>query len=183
MKKILSIIALTLLIISCNETKPKLTAKEIAKKNIENSLKNSLHDAGSYEFVSLSDIDTVFTKEHYASVLEKTQDLKESILRGEQSARRFDTIAIESRRLGKAGEENAIEAELEAAKIRKSNLSSQKVIDKYQEKHDQAKDSDIMEMTTILKYRAKNGMGAMRLGESRYYLNDTLGVIKSQKID
>jgi hypothetical protein len=62
LKRIILLIFITIGIIGCK----KESAKEIAKTNIESFLKKKMNDPDSYEFVEMTDIDTVAKNEYFS---------------------------------------------------------------------------------------------------------------------
>lgn len=60
-KKIIPLIFIAFSLISCKKESPK----ESAKTNIESFLKKKMNDPSTYEFVEMTDLDTVTTKEYF----------------------------------------------------------------------------------------------------------------------
>ncbi len=75
MKKLTALI-FVFFITSCEKSP---SPKEIVKTKIESHLFESLNDLDSYEFVKMSEFDTIFKIDHYQKMVKEYSDILESM--------------------------------------------------------------------------------------------------------
>lgn len=179
MKYLLIITAL--LFISCNQEFKK-TSKDIMRENIEDKFIESLNDPSSYEFVSLENIDTVFTKQYYSNMLvdAKTELSKMSNYDAVIAQNKKD--AAEFRSYGSQYESDALKSDQMSEKLTKLRNKSQELVKSFEDKYNAANQNEILNITADLKFRANNALDAKIINTYRFYLSDSLSVMDYKKI-
>lgn len=146
MKKITLLLMITVSFFAC---KKETTSEERFKEIIEPVVIENLNDPKSYEFVSVSEIDTFLLKDTY----KRNLDLNQKWLN--------DLKASDSSEY--------------ANKQRKSYIEE---IEKYKSGLDTVSDNSIDEIGVTFKYRANNKLGGLVLSENRIYFDDNFNITR-----
>lgn len=173
--RILILLLVSIILFSCSTT-PKKSPEEIAKANIEENLMRNLHDASSYEFVELGKLDTIYAKEHYQELEEEYTDLLLSMQDYPNKIEELQDIATKFRNYGSEYESEAKEAEELIAGYIDDYEKTQKNLAKYRELSQNSQPDEILDITTTLRCRANNKMGAKVLAIYDVVLSDSLTV-------
>jgi oligoribonuclease NrnB/cAMP/cGMP phosphodiesterase (DHH superfamily) len=144
MKKLLLLLIFTTVIFSC---KNDPTIEDRFKEVIEPVLIESLNDPNSYEFVSVSEIDTFYLKE---------SSLKyKKLYEGWVNDYKNDTTAFGKEQYAK-------------------HLSE---YERYKNILDTVSEKTIDEIGATFKYRAKNQLGGLILAEKRFYFDTHFNIV------
>lgn len=172
MKTTTTIIFLLILMSSCQKNKPKPI--DVAKTNIEAELMQALNDPESYEFVSISPLDTVYAKDYYKEMMNNYTELLNSMSGYPEKIESFRNRADEFNKYGYP--EDAKESEDMADELQASFDKAKQSKSKFEKSYNDSNDIEIKEIKTIFTCRAKNRMGAKVLADYSVVLTDSLTV-------
>ncbi|WP_091874425.1 hypothetical protein [Pricia antarctica] len=146
---------------------------QIAQENIEKHLKSIINDPSSYEFVSMTELDTIYKIPYY----------KERVLDYERFVKRIG-LALERKKeeLGTAlSDQKKGEATIKDLKYQVEE--SQNFLDKnikelqaYEKLLESSKEKDIKEIKTVLTIRENNKQGVKVLNKYYVSLNNNLTI-------
>jgi PBP1b-binding outer membrane lipoprotein LpoB len=183
MKNLITIIALvSLLFTSC--TKEPSTEEKV-KMTIEAELMKTLNDPKSYEFVEMNKLDTTYVKNYYSKLIKDTEKLEsETLISNSVRNKKSLELISEYKKYGAKKYASDI-AKLENS-IKENADFLKKIEDtkaKYQNKFDNAKDTDILDISTVFTCRANNKMGAKILANYIVRLTDSLTLKEIKQAD
>lgn len=143
------------------------THSEIARQNIEEYLKKSLHDPESYEFVEMGELDTTFKADHYKKLVTEYSKMLDGMGNYPEKIEEAKKRAAEFRGYGRellAKRDDDLVADMQ--KMMDETNSNLK---KFTDSLDISKDGDILEIKTTFTCRANNAVGAKNL--TRYLVS------------
>lgn len=158
-----------LLSYSCSKKK---SAKDIAITNIQEMLKDNLHDPDSYEFVSITKFDTLYKRNHYSVM----NDFYIS------STLRYDSLVKDTNLWREANRNSMDDPKTKSFfRGRDSTILDLKdfieVYSKYSDSLKMENANEIVEYSTVFSFRAKNAMGAKTLNRNKVVLDKEFNVI------
>jgi len=179
--KIISLSIIAIMVIGCGET--ELSTEQKIQSNIEAELLPRLNDPESYEFVSVSEIDTVTVKDNAIDILEWSNEQVAKLDSYDGYNKQIEDIENDISEYKNIDAYSNYVKDSQDLVVRIKSIR-QDIMDKnkeYRNDVEKSNDTDIHSITLIYKLRAKNAMGAKTLNSYKYILNDTLGV-KSYKL-
>jgi len=160
MKRI-AIILFTVIVFSCS----KKTTYQIAKENIESEILRKANDPDSYEFVEMTEIDTLFLVEHLTQKLNHAKGNEILIELNEESIKQYLSTSERYKRL-----KNETLSQYSKTKARQIEIENNQLKDSikfYEEAVTKANPKKTKNLTTNFVFRVNNKMGAKILN---YYI-------------
>lgn len=166
MKKILALVLLACTIVSCEKTQ-----EDILREMIEKRLETTMHNPKSYEFVSMSPVDSIMSEFKD----DKNAILIEMAIKAQNSERKILWSKVDAKYVYSINERISFTKQIE---------EKNKKIDSLLVKYSNMQDSYVPHLTgyyTIFNFRGQNKFGALVLNSYKVIFNKELTEISEMK--
>lgn len=154
----------------------KITSKELALKNFEFDIENQLHDPSTYEFVEMSNFDTIYEGEDLRPIIKQTKEnLSDEIYMRDHIIKRMDEI--------KDKEGSQIYMELKSNKEGRDNriFVSESRLKYFKDSLAQFDTTKIASLRSKIKIRSNNKTGNLELNEYVCIFDNKLNILSIKK--
>ena len=166
MKQIFIITFCFLVLLGCSENHNR-----IAQENIENHLKNVMNDPSSYEFVSMTELDTIYKVPYYKERVLDYEKFVERIGLSLERKKEELKIALSDSKKGNA---TISQMKYQVEELQFFLDRNIKELNAYRELLESSKKKDIKEIKTIFTIRENNENGVKVINKYYVSLNENL---------